>query len=460
MYLSHSNGKKSLQTSPSPFQFSFQKQNSNFKQFPFIPPSYTFPSFPLSPLKFISKSTVPFDPNEFNSLSFKHYDVGKSPPLQNTKYSSLEENSNNNSHIIYSFCDYFNNANNSYNMKYSLYRNDKTHSKRHVDVFQSFRKQSRGDKDINRFNGEDDACKGKKSLNIKRKRNKFIKSSLIEEERGDGNEEVFVDLESKNIEMLLSRMTRHSKDIFYIDKVINKEEYDMMHPNSGNCSKVNNNEYHITLMKIEKIFTKNCVLLYQQYVNNCNSNNSSNGFSATTTTSKSECDLQEQSEQSHPQQVIDIKIIIKTIIRLIRTKKIKKYILPSHTQLHPKIQAKRNHYFMFYPDAKQFCVELHTKYKLPLDFIEKLCEVPRKSLRRWTIVGYCRKKGGGRKIKEPDLEPKLLSWINTYIQANNTVPSNLSIRNKALQLSQRKDFIASKGWLDKFKTKHKLKGII
>jgi hypothetical protein len=115
---------------------------------------------------------------------------------------------------------------------------------------------------------------------------------------------------------------------------------------------------------------------------------------------------------------------------------------------------------MFYPDAKQFCVELHTKYKLPLDFIEKLCEVPRKSLRRWTIVGYCRKKGGGRKIKEPDLEPKLLSWINTYIQANNTVPSNLSIRNKALQLSQRKDFIASKGWLDKFKTKHKLKGII
>ena len=456
MYLSHSNDKKSLQASPSPFQFSFQKQNSNFKQFAFIPPSYNFPSFPLSPLKFISKSTLPFDQNDFNSLSFKHYDSGKSPPLPNTKYSSLEDCSNsNNSHIIYSFCDYFN-TNNSYSMKYSLYRNDKTHSKRSCDVFQNLRKQKQSDKDVmNKFNGEDEVCKCKKTLNIKRKRNnnKIIKSSLIDEDGVDGssNEEVFVDLESKNIEMLLSRMTRHSKDIFYIDKVINKEEYDMMHPNNNNCNKVNNNEYHITLMKIEKIFTKNCVLLYQQYITNNNNN-------------KSECsDIQQQLHQTHQQQVVDVKLIIKTIIRLIRTKKIKKYIPPpSHTTTtsHSKLQAKRNHYFMFYPDAKQFCVELHTKYKLPLDFIEKLCEVPRKSLRRWTIVGYCRKKGGGRKIKEPDLEPKLLSWINTYIQANNTVPSNLSIRNKALQLSQRKDFIASKGWLDKFKTKHKLKGII
>ena len=452
MYLSHSNDKKSLQASPSPFQFSFQKQNSNFKQFPFIPPSYNFPSFPLSPLKFISKSTLPFDQNDFNSLSFKHYDSGKSPPLPNTKYSSLEDVSNsNNSHIIYSFCDYFN-TNNSYNMKYSLYRNDNTHSKRNGDVFQNLRKQKQNDKDVmNKFNGDDDGCKVKKSLNIKRKRNcnKIIKSSLIGEDGVDGsNEEVFVDLESKNIEMLLSRMTRHSKDIFYIDKVINKEEYDMMHPNNNNnCNKVNNNEYHITLMKIEKIFTKNCILLYQQYI---------------TSNSKSECSDIQQQYQPHQQQVVDIKLIIKTIIRLIRTKKIKKYIPPpSHTtSSHSKLQAKRNHYFMFYPDAKQFCVELHTKYKLPLDFIEKLCEVPRKSLRRWTIVGYCRKKGGGRKIKEPDLEPKLLSWINTYIQTNNTVPSNLSIRNKALQLSQRKDFIASKGWLDKFKTKHKLKGII
>ena len=435
MYLSHSNDKKSLQASPSPFQFSFQKQNSNFKQFPFIPPSYNFPSFPLSPLKFISKSTLPFDQNDVNSLSFKHYDSGKSPPLPNTKYSSLEDCSNsNNSHIIYSFCDYFN-TNNSYSRNYSLYRNDKTHSKRSGDVFQNLRKQKQSDKDVNKFNGEDDGCKGKKGLNIKRKRNcnsnnKIIKSSLIDEDGVDGsNEEVFVDLESKNIEMLLSRMTRHSKDIFYIDKVINIDQSPI-----GRTPR-----------------SKNCVLLYQQYITNNNTN-------------KSECsDIQQQQQhQPYQQQVVDIKLIIKTIIRLIRTKKIKKYILPSShtTQSHSKLQAKRNHYFMFYPDAKQFCVELHTKYKIPLDFIEKLCEVPRKSLRRWTIVGYCRKKGGGRKIKEPDLEPKLLSWINTYIQTNNTVPSNLSIRNKALQLSQRKDFIASKGWLDKFKTKHKLKGII
>ena len=69
MYLSHSNDKKLLQASPSPFQFSFQKQNSNFKQFPFIPPSYNFPSFPLSPLKFISKSTLPFDQNDFESYA-------------------------------------------------------------------------------------------------------------------------------------------------------------------------------------------------------------------------------------------------------------------------------------------------------------------------------------------------------------------------------------------------------
>jgi hypothetical protein len=40
----------------------------------------------------------------------------------------------------------------------------------------------------------------------------------------------------------------------------------------------------------------------------------------------------------------------------------------------------------------------------------KLCNVPLKSLKRWLVVGSERKKGGGRKTKDPHMEKLLYAW--------------------------------------------------
>lgn len=91
--------------------------------------------------------------------------------------------------------------------------------------------------------------------------------------------------------------------------------------------------------------------------------------------------------------------------------------------------------------------------------------VPLKSLKRWIKVGPERKKGkshniilnigGGRKIRDPDMEKKLYSWY-TQLKSNNTPVTPKMIKNKALAITKFSDFIASKGWLEKFKRKFNL----
>ena len=68
----------------------------------------------------------------------------------------------------------------------------------------------------------------------------------------------------------------------------------------------------------------------------------------------------------------------------------------------------RRHYFMFTPEAKQFCLDLINKKNFTFDIVMKMCKVPRKSLRRWYHVGCNRKKGCGRKTKNPEMESKLV----------------------------------------------------
>ena len=112
----------------------------------------------------------------------------------------------------------------------------------------------------------------------------------------------------------------------------------------------------------------------------------------------------------------------------------------------------RKHYFMFSSEAKQFCLDLINKKKYPLDITMKMCKVPRKSLRRWCHVGCLRKKGCGRKTKNPKMEAELVMWYNN-IKKNINVTAKM-IRDKAVEISKDKDFLASKGWLEKFKKKN------
>lgn len=64
--------------------------------------------------------------------------------------------------------------------------------------------------------------------------------------------------------------------------------------------------------------------------------------------------------------------------------------------------------------------------------------------------------GGGRKIRDPDMEIKLYNWYNEYHIINKNPVTSKMIKQKALEFTKFRDFIASKGWLEKFKRKHHL----
>lgn len=80
-----------------------------------------------------------------------------------------------------------------------------------------------------------------------------------------------------------------------------------------------------------------------------------------------------------------------------------------------------------------------------------------KNLKRWISKGYKRKKGG-RKTKDPQMEEQLIKWIKDYEDLNMKFPSQKLIKKIALQLSNFKDsFKASKGWYEKFIIRYKAK---
>ncbi|CDW82618.1 UNKNOWN [Stylonychia lemnae] len=114
---------------------------------------------------------------------------------------------------------------------------------------------------------------------------------------------------------------------------------------------------------------------------------------------------------------------------------------------------KRSKYKMLNPDIKQKAVQM------AIDKGAKQSAhtfgVPLKSLKRWIKVGWQRKKGGGRKTKDPQMEKKLHEW---YLQMKDQqIPVTAKmIKDRAIQLRSCKDFIASKGWLDKFKIRYNL----
>lgn len=116
--------------------------------------------------------------------------------------------------------------------------------------------------------------------------------------------------------------------------------------------------------------------------------------------------------------------------------------------------TKREKYNMYNPNYKHKAVS----YAAMFGFQETLFKfkVPKKSLKRWILLGPDRKKGGGRKIKDPSMEIKLLEWYNDYIQKEAGYITPTLFKAKALELSTSPTFIASKGWMDKLKQKYNL----
>lgn len=71
------------------------------------------------------------------------------------------------------------------------------------------------------------------------------------------------------------------------------------------------------------------------------------------------------------------------------------------------------------------------------------------------VVGCKRKKGGGRKTKDPEMERKLYAWY-LKMKREGMVVTGRMVKDMAISLTSCDDFIASKGWLDKFKQRYEL----
>lgn len=89
--------------------------------------------------------------------------------------------------------------------------------------------------------------------------------------------------------------------------------------------------------------------------------------------------------------------------------------------------------------AKHGIEAAHKKYKL--------CK---SRIKRYQRNGPDRKKGGGRKTLDPNMEVLLLDWIRSSTIESQTFPTRILIKERAKELSKIPDFLASKGWCDKF----------
>ena len=216
--------------------------------------------------------------------------------------------------------------------------------------------------------------------------------------------------------------------IFHIEKIFNKKEYrDANEKDSSSDDKNLKNRFKISLKKIKQIFMNSCLKIYLFHNDKIN---------FTENKLKDEVFLTQMT-----QQVYDI----------IKSKKINSSRMNEILQVNDDDKY-RKHYFMFTSEAKQFCLDLINIKKLSFDIVMKMCKVPRKSLRRWSHVGCNRKKGCGRKTRNPEMENKLIEWYREEINGGANVSAKM-IRDKAVEISGDKDFLASKGWLEKFKKK-------
>jgi hypothetical protein len=113
---------------------------------------------------------------------------------------------------------------------------------------------------------------------------------------------------------------------------------------------------------------------------------------------------------------------------------------------------KPNKYRFYSASEKDFCIRMSKD--VPLHYVSVLCDVPTKSLKRWQLVGAKRLKGCGRKVKDPQLAARLFKWYNEYVEEFSDKPTNKLIKRKAIEFSSSNDFLASNGWLDKWKRKY------
>ena len=231
----------------------------------------------------------------------------------------------------------------------------------------------------------------------------------------------------------LNKPKSNQQKVFHIEKIYNKQEYkDANEKESDEEDKNLKNRFKINLKKIKQIYTNSCLKIYS-FMND-----------------KVNYDETNLNDEKY------ICMIIEGVCEILKNKKISSSKMNEILQLNDDDKY-RKHYFMFTSEAKQFCLDLIETKKLSFDVVMKMCKVPRKSLRRWSHVGCNRKKGCGRKTRNPEMESKLVEWVEDTTKNHNINVTSKMIRDKAVEISEDKDFLASKGWLEKFKKKFNIR---
>ena len=276
----------------------------------------------------------------------------------------------------------------------------------------------------------------KNNKNINKKNNKNIPQKILNPKNSDtfSFKRPFCTFRTKFVtkssHAQVKKKVSNKPKIFHIEKIYNKKEYKEVNAKEEIFTNKKNiliDKYKISLKKIKQIYFNSCLKIYT-YLNSQNTFNEKN-----------------LSNEAYISEIIhQVNDIVHN--RRISSSKMNEILQVSDDDKY------RKHYFMFSSEAKQFCLDLINKKKYPLDITMKMCKVPRKSLRRWCHVGCLRKKGCGRKTKNPKMEAELVMWYNN-IKKNINVTAKM-IRDKAVEISKDKDFLASKGWLEKFKKKN------
>ncbi|KAL4472087.1 hypothetical protein ABPG72_001085 [Tetrahymena utriculariae] len=118
---------------------------------------------------------------------------------------------------------------------------------------------------------------------------------------------------------------------------------------------------------------------------------------------------------------------------------------------------KRGPYQSYSEKLKKKAINDYFRYK-DIKLAAQINQVKTKNLKRWIAVGYKRKEGGGRKKEDPEMEDQVYEWLKEQYQNQQTYVPRNHIREKALELSSKKDkFKASKGWLEKFFARYNCK---
>lgn len=118
-----------------------------------------------------------------------------------------------------------------------------------------------------------------------------------------------------------------------------------------------------------------------------------------------------------------------------------------------KTRPKRGKYRKYSFHLKNEAVQLSLKLG---DVVQasQIMDVPLKNLKRWVLNGPRRKKGG-RKTHDPQMETKLCEWVRNFREIYDELPARKHIKETAIKFSQFPDkFKASKGWYEKFMLRH------